>query len=197
MAAMTTRFTLAVSFVFASILIAGCEKQMPTPPTASQLTDITALKAAVNDDLPAQIKKLQSNLYELNSKVAGLGVQAGTVTADSQSYTIVSTRHGPFTVALVGLTPYLDGYKAKLRVGNMSSAIFKGAKIDASWGPLISAGVDDYLKNRKNKEFDLSTEFKGQSFTEFEIALSPAKPDEVKEIDIGLDFNVVSLRVPN
>lgn len=196
-AVMTTRFPLVLSFACASVLLASCEKQATASPSASQLTDITALQTTVNDDHTSQIKKLQKELRDLEFKVAGLGVQAGTVTADSQSYTLVNTRHGPFTVALVGLTPYLDGYKAKLRIGNMTSAIFKGAKLDASWGPLISAGAEDYFGKRKNKEFDLSTEFKAQSFTEIEVALSPAKPDEVKEIDIGLDFNVVSLRIPN
>lgn len=44
-------------------------------------------------------------------------------------YSIARTPHGVFLISASVVSPYLDGYKIRLKVGNMLSATMKGAKL--------------------------------------------------------------------
>ena len=92
------------------------------------------------------------------------------------------------------MSPYLDGFTAKLRIGNLTSANFNGVKVTASWGPPLAAGFEEYLNKRKNKEVGLTTTLNAGTFADISVALTPAKPEEVKEFDVGLKLDQLSLR---
>ena len=94
-----------------------------------------------------------------------------------------------------GATPYLDGYKIKLRIGNLTNANFNGAKLNVGWGLPYSQNVNinTWSKSQKTKTFDLTNVIRSGSFTDMEVALTPAKPDEIKQFTVGIELNILAL----
>jgi hypothetical protein len=76
-----------------------------------------------------------------------------------------------------GATPYLDGFKIKLAIGNFTSAAFRGVKLTLLWGASVNA--------LKSKKYDLALELQPGTYTTAEITIAPAKPEEIKEIGIA------------
>ncbi len=153
--------------------------------------------------------KLKLDLSMLQFRVDALESGDADISTDGQGYGIAKTQFGPFTVSTKAVTPYLDGFKVKLDIGNLTSADFDGAKITISWGlrygyeqperrparkDLVEYwnGID---KSQKKKEFSVTNKFSSGTFTELEVALTPAIPAEVKAISVGIKLDNISLRI--
>lgn len=118
-----------------------------------------------------------------------------TVSTEEEGYDVARTKFGPFTVSTRGATPYLDGFKVKLRIGNLTNANFNGAKLKVAWGPPFNAqNVEEWSNAQKTKEIDMTTQFRSGAFTDVEIALTPAKADEIKSFTVGIELNQLALR---
>lgn len=95
-------------------------------------------QGSTSSELSNQIKELRSDLFALQFRVLALESAEATVSTEEEGYDIAKTKFGPFTVSCRGATPYLDGFKVKLRIGNLTNAMFNGAKLNISWGPHIT-----------------------------------------------------------
>lgn len=149
-------------------------------------------------DLSKQIKELRSDLFLLQYRVSALESGEATVSTTEEAYDIAKTKFGPFTVSSRGATPYLDGFKIKLRIGNLTNAKFNGAKLNISWGPPYdnkSSNYEEWSKNQKKKTVDLTTSFSPGAFNDIEIALTPANAEEIKSFTVGIELNQLALRV--
>lgn len=148
-------------------------------------------------ELTDEFQTLRRDFFRLQFRVSALESQDASVSTEEQGYGIAKTNFGAFTVSTRAVTPYLDGFKVKLRIGNLTSAAFSGAKISVTWGPPFDEkNPEEYSKNRKTKEFSVTTRFPAGSFTDLEVALTPAKPGEVKTLSVGIQLDQLSLRVP-
>jgi len=142
-----------------------------------------------------EIKKLQTEVLLLRLQINGLKSSTATVRTDSKEYDIARTKFGPFIVSQRGLTEFLDGYKLRLALGNTTSVTFSGATLNLEWGPPYDEKEPaKWFNSRKKKEVQLTDTFRPGSYTIVEVVISPAKPDEVKEIEVGIDLNQLSLR---
>ena len=184
-------FVSGTAVMLCVLAIAGCKPdvQSATPPATAP---VVALPPAATAD---EVKSLRTEVLLLKARVASLASGEITVSSVETNYAIAKTDFGPFTVSVLGMSPYLDGFTAKLRIGNLTSANFNGVKVTASWGPPLAAGFEEYLNKRKNKEVGLTTTLNAGTFTDISVALTPAKPEEVKEFDVGLKLDQLSLRV--
>lgn len=54
---------------------------------------------------------------------------------------------------------------------------------------------EEWNKNRKKKTVDLTTNFPPGAFNDIEIAMTPAKPEEIKSFTVGIELNQLALRV--
>jgi len=102
------------------------------------------------------------------------------------AYSSSSTTFGyspTFSVVCENLTPYLDGYKAQLAIGNLTSATFNGAKITLKWGEDLS----------KSKEISVTNTFHPGRYTNVEVSLTPARLEDVKGFSVTLIFNQIAL----
>lgn len=148
-------------------------------------------------DISEKVHGLENDLQALKFRVDVLESGEASVTTEEEVYGIAKTKFGTFTVLARNVTPYLDGFKVKLRIGNLASANFNGAKISVAWGPSYdNKNPGEYYKNRKEKKFDVTDEFSSGSYTDVEVALTPAKPEEVKRLLVGIELNQLSLQVP-
>lgn len=149
------------------------------------------------------LEKVQSLLMEFAVNLSESGYVK--VSTEADNYSTAKTNFGNFPVIAGKVEPYLDGYKVHLRVGNITTASFNGAKVTVKWGlepnPYMIAEnlVEGYdplnivKKKQKSKEFDISNIFRPGSYCGFDVILSPAKPEEVKAIYVKLSFSRISL----
>lgn len=203
--------TLVFSVASATAVAAGQSKQAPASRqigAASSDSQAATLAQRV-DALEATVSRLNKTVLELQGKVWSTDFKvdshmssAAVISTEQQTYALARTEFGPFAVVCKAVSPYLDGYKVKLIIGNMTSANFSGAKFNISWGVPIPnwesktflEDFEKYQKSQKQKEFEVTNEFPGGTYTEIELSLTPANPDEIKNVSVGLSVKTISLR---
>lgn len=91
-----------------------------------------------------------------------------------ETYGVARTRFGPFTVVARSVTPYLDGYRVRLSVGNLTGAAFQGARVKVILG-YDAENPGEFLKARREKTFDITAIFAPGSHIRIDVSLTPAK----------------------
>lgn len=200
----------AVAVCFA-LLVAGCE------PVDSYIASAVGKAQKVHRD--EEIKKLQGELESqaeeltsLRSAVEDLRTKTSlhaaqldgideieAVVREGGGYGIAKTKQGVFVVSIEKLEPYLDGYKATLHIGNPGSMTMLGGDFIVKWGlpwNTPNKKINEVWATRKSKKFSFAQSFPGGGYTAVEVALTPAKPEEVKELNVVLGWNRISLRSP-
>lgn len=205
---MHQRIALVISL---AILVSGCDQ------VDNYITSV--VQKAQKSDREVSIKKLQSEIgshsEELeNLKAALEDLKTKTSLHDAQldiidereaivseggNYGIARTKQGIFLVSIEKLEPYLDGYKATLHIGNTGMMTMLGGDFHITWGlpwNTPNKKLNEIFATRKSKKFSFAQSFLGGAYTAVEVALTPAKPEEVKTLNVGLSWNRISLRVP-
>lgn len=169
---------LIVFFIVIICLISfGCNKGTEPPKPAPPKEE------AKPESLEDKVIRLQRELFALIIQVRNISDGTAVVSSEEKGYSIAPTRYGSFAVICNTVTPYLDGYKVKLDIGNLTSAQFNGAKIKLTWG-----------KNFDNtKDISITTSFPPGRYTTIEVVMTPAKPEDIKEFMVTLDFNQIAL----
>lgn len=142
--------------------------------------------------LLATASKTAAEVSVLRTRLEGLTSGSATVSTERDEYGIARTPFGPFTVISRAVTPYLDGFRITLAIGNLTAATFQGAKLKVSWGPPFDS--TNFVKDRKERGFDVTTIFSPGAYAIVVVALTPASANEIKEIDVGITLNQMSLR---
>ena len=177
------------------ILVSGCNPGSTNTAAPSDKQPI----AAPTSELTEKITKLRSDFFALQYRVSALESGVATVSTEEEGYGVAKTKFGPFTVSTRSASPYLDGFKIKLRIGNLTNANFNGAKLNVNWGPPLDdknlKNIEEWSKNQRQKEIDLTKGFPSGAFTDAEIVLTPAKAEDIKNFTVGIELNQLSLRV--
>ena len=106
--------TKTAILVFSGCLaLAGCNQGTQSPSPAPSTPKVP--------DLSEDVGKLQIDLLKLQFRVDALESGDASVSSEEQGYGIANTNFGTFTVSTRAVTPYLDGFKVKLRIGNLTS----------------------------------------------------------------------------
>ena len=170
----TFRPVLASVLLFLFFVIIGCENKVPNPPPAPAPDK----KESIED----QIRNLKRDVFNLKVQVGNMVGGYADVSTEEKGYSIAQTKYGSFAVVCKNVTPYLDGYKVQLGIGNLTSARFNGAKIGLMWG-------EDF----KTKDISVTNSFLPGRYTTFEVILTPAKPTEIKRFTVTLEFDQIAL----
>jgi hypothetical protein len=172
----TLRPVLVWVLLFLSFLIFACEKKAVIPPPVSHSPD-------KKESLDEKVNRLQRELIRLRMQVGNMSDGSAEVSTEEKGYSIAQTKYGSFAVVCRNVTPYLDGYKAQLGVGNLTNARFNGAKISLLWGT-------DYSKN---KDMSVTNSFLPGRYTNVEVVLTPAKPEDIRTFSVAFDFDQLAL----
>lgn len=170
------------------LALTSCNQGTQSPPPAPSAPKV--------QNLSEEVRNLKTDLLKLQFRVDALESGDASVSTEEQGYGIAKTNFGAFTISTKAVTPYLDGFKVRLRIGNLTSADFNGAKVTVSWGPPFDEkNPDEYFKNQKKREFSLTNKFSSGAFTDLEVVLTPAKPEDVKTLSVGIQLDQLALRV--
>jgi hypothetical protein len=174
-----------------AILSAACSQK------TEQVSPANAASAPSSEaKLRDELQQLKWDLYFLKSRVNTIEAGDATISTEEHGYDVARTKFGPFTVSARGVTPYLDGHKVKLRIGNLTNANFSDAKLKLSWGPPFDQNrLDEWEKNQKKREVKLNENLVSGSFTDVEVILTPSKPEDIKSFSVGFELDKLQLRV--
>ena len=109
--------------------------------------------------------------------------QAAVISANSTDYGMIKNPYGSFPVFIKTISPYLDGYKVTLWVGNPFDAYFTGASVVVKWGAKSSAPI-------------VIETLKSNAWNPVDIVMSPAQASELSDVRVSMHIAGVSLLQP-
>ena len=184
----------------------------PTPvavTTNTQAADVAAMKkeiAALRSEievLKAKLigfeavkiatAKLSESLSTAESDISVLkftkadSSTSAVLSTDSHGFARADTDAGSFLVAVEDVTPYLDGFKVKLSVGNINTSVYTNVKLKLSWYP--STKYSPY----KQKDESLNQCLKSGIWNPIEVILPNTKPEELGRISVVIDVSAATV----
>ena len=117
----------------------------------------------------------------------------------SKSYQRIDTSIGSLLVSVKGVTPYLDGYKVTLAVGNPYDMDFKGFLVSCKWGASftytngIVSNYEAVQNSQKSKDSQQTDVLYRGYWNAIELTIAPATADEIKNLRISIQPDTVSL----
>jgi hypothetical protein len=112
-------------------------------------------------------KLLDEQMRWASNRLADLEARNGsstTVQTDDSGYGTIHVDQGIFIVRAVSATPYLDGYKVHLKIGNSTSATFRGATTNIMWGT---------SQDSTDKDYDVTNLFPSGAYTDVDVFFEP------------------------
>ncbi len=182
------------------------------PPTqADQITslqrEVKRLAAEVSalKRLSAEVRSLQDDLKTMRSDVfrAELDIislqgkkELWLDPTNPKGYQKLDTDVASFLVSLSDASPYLDGYKVKLSIGNPSTADFNGFEVKAAWGKRLAPGADyaAWKASLQERTFSMPETLRSGAWNPVEFVLAPAKADSMGTIRFSINVNTVGFR---
>ena len=158
--------------------------------------------------LESRVESLESSLKFANQRIWALEkLTSESVALDAshlKGYSQLATTSGHFVLSLRNAEPYLDGYRVSVEVGNITTARYNGFKLIATWAgesPDWKVGAEKLKayfakRERQTGEFSFTEELAPGTWTQVELTLTPATPEDVKGIDLKMETNLLSLIRP-
>jgi transcription antitermination factor NusG len=185
-----------VAGAFAACLF-GCQ---PDAQKSQELLKAQAELKQANQALGEKIDKLEGEIKRLDAQVALVGSKqsrVASVSAADEGYAVAVTRLGPFTVLFDRATQYLDGYRVRLKIRNLGSAIAVGARLKIQWGPeerFPRAKEKGAPLLQREKEVTIERRLYPGYVYPVEVVLSPATAVDVKTLRIEIDTDRIEAR---
>jgi len=150
------------------------------------------------------LEYLKEQVPELSTRILKLELeQYKEVSLDlsSKGFQRIDTSSGFFLISLDNVVPYGNGYKLSLRIGNISTAKYKGFKFKLKYGKQYDfneikkdpSSYEKWEKSLKIKEMSFTNELLPAVWNHVEVILSPAKSEELGHIALSMETNIVSL----
>jgi len=154
-----------------------------------------------NDSLKSQVRELRSKLFRLQAKAEAF-TKVELDPASPRKYQRIDASNGFFLISLDDVSPYLDGYRVSLNIGNPLGATYVGFKMNVRWGPRFdwsnfdAVAYDKWEKSVQNKEVSFTDSLKPMSWNKVEIILPATKSDQIGFIEVSLDTDTLGLARP-
>lgn len=117
------------------IPLLGCQNDKPT------MEDLKRLEKYVNE-INEINHKYATERIELLEEYLGLRGGAHLNPSTLGDFGLLRTDVGTFLISIDDVEPYLEGYKLKLKIGNITSATYGQFKLSIEWGPKRPTGVE-------------------------------------------------------
>jgi Protein of unknown function (DUF3251) len=165
---------------------------------------------------------LDLKIQEVNNQIQGLSTRIGNLAKQRSAYDSIAldptekgygridTGSGFFLISVKDTTPYLDGYRVTLHIGNPTSARYDGFKLKIAWVsdyPSQKPGESDEDYNKRTEAWSNSGGEKEFSFTDtlypgawntVSLVISPASAQEIRNLTIeSMETSNLSLQVRN
>lgn len=148
-------------------------------------SEITELQKEVIS-LRAELDSTKESLALLEAKESERILnKVAIINAYSKSFVYATTDLGTLLFSVDNVEQYGSGYKIDLKIGNTTSATFRNAKLNFSYG-------EGDIKQKK--EESLMTPIYSARWNSFEIILPSASKEDLNSIAVVPELNIVSFR---
>ncbi|GAB1578037.1 hypothetical protein BPNSA17_28700 [Bordetella petrii] len=179
------------------LALVGCRLDEGTAKEVAQLRQAADQQEKAIQDLKRSNEALKADLasvkVDTSFNTLMLNIQTGSYTArlslTDKTFSTVRTDLGIFLVSVQDVTPFANGVKLKLDVGNPQAMTYSGLKFKLSWK--TAANTDD---PDQTKEIDLPQRFLPGACNRAELVISPAKADNLTNVRVSIDPNQVQLQ---
>lgn len=182
-------------------LATGCS-QRPDDKTAAS---VDALKQQVQS-LTAKLQEAQQKQTDLAARITKLEFWQLVETDNSialdpasKAYGVAKTNLGNLLISVDNVSPYGDGYKVRLMVGNPNMVTFDGASLKVRWAekPQWGAQGFNYAKwstSVQEKDVDIPNTLLPGTWNSVEVVLSPATASQTGYLAVTATLNKLELR---
>lgn len=184
------------------ILIAGCTSKSEVDSLKQEILSLNAQIESLKsdyDELKVRLDDFESGMSDMRLDMLIAGPQK-TILLDwaTGGYQKIDTDVGYFLISLDDVTPYLDGKKVKLRIGNPSTATFKGFDLEFKWGQKYDSKkkqpYDEWKKALNRKTVSFTKSLNPGTWNRTEAVLAPASIEQLQYIEMSMNVNTLSLR---
>jgi hypothetical protein len=114
------------------------------------------------------------------------------------SFHALETSSLTLLVALEDITPYLDGFKLHVKIGNPYNMTFDGCTVFCQWGlsGFGSNGIynaKEWRDSQKSNTVEIATQLLSGCWTPAEVPVVPATTDELRQLRLSVDTKSVIL----
>lgn len=171
----------------------------PIDPKVQQEIDDTNNKLSA---LEKKLDSIESTLSFYKYLIDEKQTRYDTIQLDpsSHSFQRLDTDTSSFLISVEDVSPYLNGYRLKLSVGNPSNATFSGVKIKIKWGRsydmnnFTSSTYKQWLASIQDKEVPLDNPLLPGTWNSVNLDLVPAAANELGYLEISMTSTTLSLR---
>jgi len=144
-----------------------------------------------------------------NNEIVGLKMRLWSLESAHQSITLdlasrnfgrLDTDTGMFLVSVQDASPYLDGYKLSLEIGNPFAATYKDFTLKVKWNKTYDwAKYTDesyakWDKTTREKEISFTTSLEAGRWNKVDLILPSTAGDELGYFVLSMDTKIVSLK---
>jgi Protein of unknown function (DUF3251) len=187
-----------------ALLAVGCSQQSGDEVSLLR-QEVLALRQEVGElkatlsDVNTRTAENTADLIELRWSMDDLLTDTAELSPGEDGYSVARSNGLPFMIALRKVTPFADGQRILLHIGNPHNATYLTPKLTVRWGPrkAASQSAEDlgaWVRSLRTKEERILTDLRPGSWNHVTVTLAPASNEEVGYIDVGIELSTVSLR---
>ncbi|NSW91566.1 MAG: DUF3251 domain-containing protein [Firmicutes bacterium] len=154
----------------------------------TELTNFNDLKMKILTDIAITKLKLdQFSKAVFNASDSGKG------------FARLDSSTGMFFLILDKTEQFSDGYKLYFRVGNPQNCVYNGYNIKIRWGKKYNredktVSYEDWEKSLKSSDLSFQNILIPGQWSNFEVMISPAKPEEIEYIEVKIQAEQISMQ---
>jgi len=191
----------ALFLVFLVLLCNSCKSQEADTRTLE--TDLPDTKTTTGE-LVERIERLENGLASLSDRVFRESRELFQLKTDHLSivldvlslntYQRVETPTGEFFLVMVGdVTPFVNGYKLKLLIGNLSTGSYQGFTAHLVWGD-TDTDVAGWYESLERQDFEVSETLHSGTWNPVELVIAPATESDLEYLEFSMETGIVNLR---
>ncbi len=197
------RLAIVVAAVGLAAGLSGCKPDAETAAELQSLRDAVTTQTKALSQLEASRSKLIADVQKLQGEVATLQFESAimgdvgktaVLSVTEKGFSVAEMSVGSILISVKDVTPYANGVKVKLNIGNPTSATFPGLKLQVGWANAEPGSKNYDASTYQKKEISISSDIKPGMWNTEEIVLAPAKPDQVDYVSIKPSAPSVVLR---
>jgi hypothetical protein len=170
---------------------------LPTLLSSSSCSRTQGSDAASARALQVAVDSLRERVQDLEYRLSSEGV--AMVDCAKPGYDRLTTSLGTFLISCDNAQAYLNGYRLRLRIGNVTSGTYFSPEVAIKW---MAGRYDDLLEGAGDSTsgkvgrttVQLTTDLMPGSWTPIDVVLAPATAEQLNYIEVRLSVDEVSLR---
>lgn len=192
---------LLLQLAFVSPAIAQTAKTMS--PLQSAQTQIDQLRRQIAV-LQSRMAGLAEDNEKLSSRVLTLELtkepyKFAVLDLSSRAYERIDTDSGTFFISVKDASPYVDGYRIKVCIGNPYDGAYNGFKLKVTWNVALTKikdlGWDKWKENERTKEASYTDVLQPGTWTTIDLLLPATAPDQLGYVTLVMETDTIALRI--